>query len=114
MPSPRGKSPWPRRPVPRMPPTGTRAGSRTRWAERGEAFQLLIGLARSLLARLDGRGDHSSQAVTWFFGGSYDWRGAAGRAMLGEMDRSPLTRIKPLLDCATAFQKIALDCVAKV
>jgi CHAD domain-containing protein len=30
------------------------------------------------------------------------------------MDRSPLTRIKPLLDCATAFQKIALDCVAKV
>ena len=31
--------------------------------------------------------------------------------MLGEMDRSPLTRIKPLLDCATAFQKIALDCV---
>jgi len=34
--------------------------------------------------------------------------------MLGEMDRSPLTRINPLLDCATAFQKIALDCVAKV
>jgi len=34
--------------------------------------------------------------------------------MLGEMDRSPLTRIKPLLDCATAFQKIAVDCVAKV
>lgn len=26
----------------------------------------------------------------------------------------PLTRTKPLLDCATAFQKIALDCVAKV
>jgi CHAD domain-containing protein len=30
------------------------------------------------------------------------------------MDRSFLTRINPLLDCATAFQKIALDCVAKV
>ena len=34
--------------------------------------------------------------------------------MLGEMDRSPLMRIKPLFDCATAFQKIALDCVAEV
>ncbi len=34
--------------------------------------------------------------------------------MLGKMDRTPLTRINPLLDCATAFQKIALDCVAKV
>jgi len=34
--------------------------------------------------------------------------------MLGEIDRTPLTRIKPLLDCATAFQKIAQDCVAKV
>src|SRR4051812_35020717 len=26
----------------------------------------------------------------------------------------PPTRMDPLLDCATAFQKIALDCVAKV
>jgi CHAD domain-containing protein len=34
--------------------------------------------------------------------------------MLGEMDGSPPTRMKPLFDCATAFQKIALDCVAKV
>ena len=34
--------------------------------------------------------------------------------MLEEMDASPLTRMKPLFDCATAFQKIALDCVAKV
>ena len=34
--------------------------------------------------------------------------------MLREMDRGPLARMKPLFDCATAFQQIALDCVAKV
>src|SRR5260221_13992335 len=114
MPSPRGKSPWPRRPVPRMPPTGTRAGSRTRWAERGEAFQLLIGLARSLLARLDGRGDHSSQAVTWFFGGSYDWRGAAGAGTFGGMGRNPLARSQTFLPCRTAVHEKTQDFVAKV
>lgn len=53
-------------------------------------------------------------SLTCFLSAPRGWRGAARQVMLGEIDSTPLTRIKPLLDCATAFQKIAQDCVAAV